>query len=104
MLYAFGANASHGRPRSAADKRSAVLKMLADDTWCHWSNNRIAQLCHVSHQLVGEVRSATCRATSQVTYQGPIWRRHDGHRENRKAVQGYWYGGAIGFVAGQCQQ
>jgi hypothetical protein len=69
MLYAVGANASHGRPRSNADKRSAVLKLLADDTWCHWSNNRIAQLCHVSHQLVGEVRSATCRATS-VTYQG----------------------------------
>jgi hypothetical protein len=70
MLYAFGANASNGRPRSAADKRSAVLKMLADDTWCHWSNNRIAQLCRVSHQLVGEVRSATCRATSEVTYHG----------------------------------
>jgi hypothetical protein len=70
MLYAFGANASHGRPRSTADKRSAVLKMLADDTWCRWSNNRIAQLCRVSHQLVGEVRSATCRATSEVTYQG----------------------------------
>jgi hypothetical protein len=70
MLYAVGANASHGRPRSAADKRAAVLKMLADDAWCQWSNHTIGGLCRVSHQLVGEVRKATGRATSQVTYQG----------------------------------
>ena len=70
VLYAVGANASHGRPRSAADKRAAVLKMLADDAWCQWSNQTIARLCRVSHQLVGEVRKATGRATSQVTYQG----------------------------------
>ena len=70
MLFAFSANASHGRPRSAADKRSAVLKMLADDAWSQWSNQTIARLCRVSHQLVGEVRKATGRATSHVTYQG----------------------------------
>jgi hypothetical protein len=70
MLYAFGANASHGRPRSAADKRSAVLKLLADDQWCRWSSHRIAQLCRVSHQLVLELKSTTGRATSQVKYKG----------------------------------
>jgi hypothetical protein len=70
MLYAVGANGAHGRPRSAADKRSAVLKMLADDEWRGWSARRIAQLCRVSHQLVLEVMSATGRANSQVTYKG----------------------------------
>jgi hypothetical protein len=70
MLYAVGANGGHGRPRSAADKRSAVLKMLADDEWRGWSARRIAQLCRVSHQLVLEVMSATGRATSEVTYKG----------------------------------
>jgi ParB-like nuclease domain len=69
-LFAVGANATHGRPRSAADKRHAVLKMLEDTEWSKWSDRRIAQLCRVSHQLVGEVRSATGRATSEVTYKG----------------------------------
>jgi hypothetical protein len=70
MLYAVGANACHGHPRSNADKRSAVLKLLKDDEWCRWSSHRIAQLCRVSHQLVLELKSATGRATSQVKYKG----------------------------------
>ena len=70
MLYAVGANATHGRPRSAADKRSAVLKLLADDAWRKWSNHQIGRFCRVSHQLVADVRSATGLATSDVTYKG----------------------------------
>ena len=70
MLCAVGANGAHGRPRTAADKRSAVLKMLADDEWRGWSARRIAQLCRVSHQLVLEVMAATGRATGVVKFQG----------------------------------
>ena len=70
VLYAVGANSCHGHPRSNADKHSAVLKLLADDEWCGWSSHRIAQLCHVSHQLVLKLQSTTGRATGQVKYKG----------------------------------
>ena len=65
MLYAVGANATHGRPRSTADKRCAVRKLLNDDEWCTWSDREIARRCHVSHQLVAELRQVTGRATSE---------------------------------------
>jgi hypothetical protein len=64
-LFAAGANATHGRPRSNEDKRCAVLKLLADDEWCAWSDREIARRCHVSHQLVAELRESTGRATSE---------------------------------------
>jgi hypothetical protein len=65
MLFAAGANATHGRPRSTADKRRAVLKLLNDDEWCKWSDREIARRCHVGHQLVAELREVTGRATSE---------------------------------------
>jgi hypothetical protein len=65
MLFAAGANATHGRPRSTADKRCAVLKLLNDDEWGIWSDREIARHCHVGHQLVAELREVTGRATSE---------------------------------------
>jgi ParB-like chromosome segregation protein Spo0J len=65
MLFAAGANATHGRPRSIADKHRAVLKLLNDDEWRMWSDREIARRCHVSHQLVAELREFTGRATSE---------------------------------------
>jgi hypothetical protein len=65
MLFAAGANATHGRPRSTADKRCAVLKLLNDYEWCIWSDREIARRCHVGHQLVAELREVTGRATSE---------------------------------------
>ena len=40
-----GANAAHGFPRSNEDKRRAVLKLLNDAEWSHWSNCKIAKQC-----------------------------------------------------------
>ena len=104
-LYAIGANASHGRPRSAADKRSAVLKLLADDAWCRWSSHRIAQLCRVSHQLVLELRSIDWSRDQSGDVQGQIWRRHAEHREEseRRSKDG-GLAGAIVSDADRCQQ
>ena len=64
-LFAVGANATHGHPRSAADKRCAVLKLLKDEEWCKWSDREIARHCHVGHQLVAELRPLTGRTTSE---------------------------------------
>jgi hypothetical protein len=65
ILFAAGANATHGCPRSTADKHCAVLKLLNDDEWCKWSDREIARRCHVGHQLVAELREVTGRATSE---------------------------------------
>ena len=68
-LFAVGANASHGRPRSNEDKRAAVQKLLMDDEWSDWSDREIARCCHVSHQLVADLRDLTGRETSERKYQ-----------------------------------
>ena len=68
ILFATGANACHGRQRSNEDKRFAAGKLLSDDEWSKWSDREIARHCHVSHQLVAEVRRTTGRATSERRY------------------------------------
>jgi uncharacterized ParB-like nuclease family protein len=56
LLYAVGANAAHGLPRSNADKRRAIEAMLADPEWVTWTDRRIAAAAHVGHELVARVR------------------------------------------------
>jgi len=68
ILYATGANATHGVRRSNADKRKAVETLLRDSEWSTWSDRTIAQVARVSDHLVGEVRSelnATANSRSQ---------------------------------------
>lgn len=56
VLRSVGVNAAHGKRRSNADKRRAVLTLLADEEWSQWSDNRIAQQCKVSNRFVGNLR------------------------------------------------
>lgn len=56
ILYAVGANATHGCRRTNADKRNAIQILLSDPQWSQWSDNEIAKRCQVSNHLVGEVR------------------------------------------------
>lgn len=67
QLYSFSANANHGKRRTNADKRKAVMAMLADSEWCKWSSNQIAKACGVSHTFVERVRSesVTCNVSSE---------------------------------------
>lgn len=58
MLYAAGANNAHGLPRTNADKRKAVCKILDDFEWADWSDREIAKACNVSNMLVSVVRKA----------------------------------------------
>lgn len=50
------ANASHGLPRSRADKRRVVQLALQEPDICTLSNPQIAELCCVSPSLVGNER------------------------------------------------
>jgi hypothetical protein len=55
ILCAAKSNTSHGLRRTAADKRQAVLMLLADPEWSTWSDSRIATHCGVSRRLVRAV-------------------------------------------------
>ncbi len=56
QLHAAGANADHGLPRTAEDKRRAVTLLLEDAEWGRWSDREIARRCKVSPTFVGGVR------------------------------------------------
>lgn len=58
VLYAAGANASHGLRRTNTDKRNAVEMVLAIPKCAGWSNSAIAKACGVSDHFVGTVRKA----------------------------------------------
>lgn len=57
LLYAAGANASHGLRRTNADKRRAVLLVLGN--FPKWSDRKIGEACGVDHKTVAAVRAST---------------------------------------------
>jgi hypothetical protein len=57
LLFACGANAQHGLPRSRSDKVKAVTTLIRSERWSGWSDREIARQCGVSHTYVAEVRS-----------------------------------------------
>lgn len=69
ILYAVGANASHGLRRSNEDKRRAVLRLLEDEEWGQWSDREIARRTHTSHTFVAGLRATlTGNVASERTY------------------------------------
>ena len=61
ILYSAGANADHGKRRTDADKRRAVMRLLMDGEWQLWASVEIARRCAVSDTLVGKVREEVNR-------------------------------------------
>jgi hypothetical protein len=66
LLFAAGANASHGLKRSQADRRASVAKLLAEPSWAKRADNWLAKHAAVSPHLVAKVRS-----TLQIQSEGP---------------------------------
>ncbi len=66
VLYACGANATHGLRRTNADKRRAVETLLRDEEWSQWPQAQIAKACGVSREYVsrvfGEVKASCDRS------------------------------------------
>lgn len=56
LLYAIGANATHGKPRTNADKRRAVETLLSDAEWSGRSDRWIAETAKVSDKTVTKIR------------------------------------------------
>ena len=59
ILFAVGANATHGERRTTTDKHRAVETLLKDKEWGKWSNNEIARRCAVSSDLVASLRKVS---------------------------------------------
>lgn len=66
ILFAAGANASHGLRRTNADKRRAVELLLKDQEWSQWSDREIARQCGVSDRFVSSVRGSLSANDSQM--------------------------------------
>jgi hypothetical protein len=59
LLFAAGANASHGARRTNKDKRRSVAVLLTDPEWAAWSDAVIAEKCGVSQPFVSAIRRTT---------------------------------------------
>lgn len=57
ILFACGANATHGLRRTNEDKRRAVMTLLNDAEWSRQSDRWVAEKCGVSNHLVATIRS-----------------------------------------------
>jgi hypothetical protein len=65
VLYACGANATHGLKRTQADKRRAIETLLNDPEWRQWSDSEIGRRCNVDHKTVGSMRADLYPGNSQ---------------------------------------
>lgn len=57
ILHACAANDTHGRNRTAEDKRRAVETLLKDPEWSKWTDREIARQCRVSREFVNRHRT-----------------------------------------------
>jgi hypothetical protein len=67
LLFAVGANATHGLPRTDEDKRMAVDALLKDSEWVRWADAAIARHAGVSLPLVSKRRKKLVNAGTIVT-------------------------------------
>ena len=59
ILHSAGVNSTHGLQRTHEDKHRAVLILLRDKEWGQWNDTKIADVCHVSPELVGKIRKSS---------------------------------------------
>lgn len=57
ILFSAGANDKHGKPRTNADKRRSVTRLLTDDEWGKRSDRWIAEKCAVHNSFVSRMRA-----------------------------------------------
>lgn len=66
ILHSCAANSAHGLRRTSEDKRRAVLTLLEDEEWSHWSDREIARRCVVSPSTVAKYRAELDGVTVQM--------------------------------------
>jgi hypothetical protein len=85
VLFACGANATHGLPRSNEDKKLAVTTLLSDPEWGARSDRWIADTAHVDPGTVGKYRAQMNPADRPSTGGEPTRQGRDG--KTRKAPE-----------------
>jgi uncharacterized ParB-like nuclease family protein len=70
LLFAVGANVTHGRRRTRADCRRAVAALLDVVEWCKWSHREIARRCGVTDYLVRTMREERQEAAGRLARRG----------------------------------
>jgi hypothetical protein len=58
-LYACGANATHGLPRSSEDVRNVLWTMFDDAEWSRCSDREISRRAKLAHSIVGRYSGGT---------------------------------------------
>lgn len=77
--YALGANATHGMPRTNADKRNAVRQALACEKLQHLSLREMAKLCRVNHVTVKNIMDEDSGRKPKTKSDGPgVYLNSDG--------------------------
>jgi hypothetical protein len=66
VLFSCGTNATHGLRRSNADKRKAVMTLLADPEWSKMSNREIARHCSVDDKSVANWRNPSAAPGAEI--------------------------------------
>lgn len=82
LLYSLKANATHGLKRTNADKRKAIETLLKDTEWSQWSDRKIAEVCGVGNQMVGDVRRSICVNHTDVTTTRTVERNGKTYTQN----------------------
>jgi len=72
VLYAVGANTGHGIRRTNADKRHAVLTLLADEEWGHKSAHEIARQTHTTQPFVSKLLRRVHTGTLRIGADGGV--------------------------------
>jgi hypothetical protein len=88
LLYAAGANASHGARRTSKDKRQSVSVLLADPEWREKSDRWIAEQCAVDHELVGRLRKQLADSASSGPRKGRDGKTRKAPKSKRKGKRG----------------
>jgi phage N-6-adenine-methyltransferase len=82
VLYAAGANASHGLRRTNEDKKRAVKALLEDADWSKWSDREIARRCAVSDRFVNGIRRELSANGSQMPTERTVERGSQTYQQN----------------------
>jgi hypothetical protein len=76
ILYSVSANSIHGKRRTNADKRKAVLTLLNDVEWSRWSQYEIADQCNVTQPFVSKVKSSLMTVISDAPKESTYTTKH----------------------------
>jgi hypothetical protein len=84
LIYACGANASHGLRRTREDKENTVLVILQDEELKMYSDNMIAKIARVSQPFVSSLRRTVGGEGVRIGVNGKVY--HYGKSRDRTEI------------------